>query len=624
MKKPNWHIEIETFRLSASIIIISGNIMDCFVYPDNNNQIMKIADYLAELFSDIGYESVSIYDSIEGFRGDSSSMTKLAATIGVAKGELTSIPFQYTSSDKISACCAVKTVLSQNSISSAIIMDLASRYIYSPNSTRMEDINSFHILTQAGRIGSYAKLKDGSPSHNLLVMIVDKENDLPAWFYMNNPNIRRITIERMSTDERLQYFNSRKFETIFDPGVYAADIIKYNNNPEELNKIKTQMVIMTEGLMFSDIITITQLCRINKFHINEFSKAVNLFRYGVTSDNPWDKMNRDTVAKVEDELLKNIIGQNAAINHTMDVIKRIVSGMSNLNSGNTNKPRGIMFFAGPTGTGKTETAKQIAKNLFLSQDSLVTFDMSEYAAENADQRLLGAPPGYVGYEAGGQLTNAVNKNPFSIFLFDEIEKASPKIMDKFLQILGEGRLTDGQGKTVYFNESIIIFTSNLGVYKTDPTDFTGKKKIPAFSPEDSYETVRNKVITSIEEYFKSTLGRPELLNRIGDNIVVFNFIEDKNIKKIIDLKIERIIEAMRENRKINLLVKEEVRLKLVELCKETCKDKGGRGIENVIESALINPIARYIYDQCVAGGTLTVFSLCVDKNGNSTALCNHS
>ena len=621
MNKPNWHVEIETFRLSSSIIIVSGNIMDSFVYPDSNNQIMNISDYLAKLFCDIGYDCVSIYDNISGFRGDSASLTKLAANISVAKEELCKIPFQYTTSDATNACCAVKTILSQRNISSAIIMDLASRYIPSPNSARMEDINSFHILTQAGRDCATAKLKDGSPTKNLLIMVVDKENDLPAWFYMNNPNIRRISIERMSAEERKQYFDSRKFETIFDPRVYASDIMQYANNTEELDKIKRQMVVMTEGLMFSDIITISQLCRVNRFHINEFSKAVNLFRYGVTAENPWDKMDRDTVAKVENALAENIIGQNAAINHTMDVIKRIVSGMSNLNSGNSNKPRGIMFFAGPTGTGKTETAKQIAKNLFLSQDALVTFDMSEYASENSDQRLLGAPPGYVGYEAGGQLTNAVNKNPFSIFLFDEIEKAEPKIMDKFLQILGEGRLTDGQGKTVYFNESIIIFTSNLGVYKPDPSDYTGKKKIPAFSPEDSYETIRKNVVTSIEDYFKSNLGRPELLNRIGDNIVVFNFIEDKNVKTILDLKIERIIRSMRESKKINLFVEEEVRIRLVELCKATCKDKGGRGIENVIESALINPIARYLYDNCIESGTVTVASLCVDKNGKSSIIC---
>lgn len=620
MNKPNWHTEIEVFRSSSNIIILYGNIMDNYMYPDNNHQILGLSEYLTKMFYDIGYENVLVYDNITGFKGDSSSENKTSAMLGIAKEDLRAIPFQY-SSNSMNACCTVNKVLSQNSISSAIIMDYASRYISTANSQRMEDISSFNVLMQAGRHGSYAKLKDGSPTRNILLMIVDKENDLPAWFCMNNPNIRRIEIHRLSAEDRLEYFKSRKFETMFDAGVYASDIIKYVSKPDELDKIINQMVVMTEGLMFSDIVTIAQLCRKNKYHINEFSKAVNLFRYGVTTENPWETMNRDVVAKVEKELTSNIIGQNAAINHTMNVIKRIVSGMSNINSGNTNRPRGIMFFAGPTGTGKTETAKQIAKNLFLSQESLVTFDMSEYADSNADQRLLGAPPGYVGYEAGGQLTNAVSKNPFSIFLFDEIEKACPKIMDKFLQILGEGRLTDGQGKTAYFNESIIIFTSNLGVYVPDTSDIERKRKKPAFSSEDSYDTIRNKVISAIEEYFKSELGRPELLNRIGDNIVVFNFIEDKNVLKILKLKINRIIDSLEKLKKIHLNVEEEVYSQLLLLCKETCKDKGGRGIENVIESALINPLAKYMYDNCITSGNITVYSICTDNNGNSTLIC---
>lgn len=624
MNKPNWHAEIEAFRRSAFIYIVSGNIMDSFIYPDNNNKTMNLPDYLAKLLTDIGYDCVSIYDNISGFRGDSSSLTKLAAMIGASKEDLSTIPFQYNEQGAINACCATKTVLSQSNISSAIIMDLASRYITTPNSTRMDEINSFHILAEAGRYGSGAKLNDGSPAHNLLFMIVDKENDLPAWFFLNNPSIRRINIERLSTEERADYFNSNKFENLFDPSIYKTDIVQYSKYASELQKIKDQIVRMTDGLMFSDIQTIAQLCRMNHFHINEFSKAVDLFRYGVRAYNPWEKMDRRTVTKVERALFENIIGQSAAINHTMDVLKRIVSGMSNLNSRNSNKPKGILFFAGPTGTGKTETAKQLAENLFLSKDALVTFDMSEYSSENADQRLLGAPPGYIGYEAGGQLTNAVMKNPFCVFLFDEIDKASPKIMDKFLQILGEGRITDGQGKTVYFNESIIIFTSNLGIYIPDPNDITGKRKIPAFSTEDSYTTIRNKVTKYIEEYFKSTLGRPELLNRIGDNIVVFNFIEERNIRRILDLKIDKnIIPSMQQNKGIALFVEETARNRLVALCKETCKDKGGRGIENVIESALINPLARYMYDNCIESGSVTVCELYTDNNGNNAVMCKH-
>lgn len=621
-KKPNWHSEIEAFRMSSNIFIISGNINDRFVYPDNNNQIMSLPDYLERVFIDMGYECVSIYDNIAGFSGKTASLSKLAAITGAAVDDLNSIPFQYTDPERINACCAVKKVLSQNGISSAMIMDHASRYIPDPNSQRMEDINSFHILMQAGRSGSGAPLKNGTPAHNLLIMIVDKENDLPAWFYMNNPTIRRISIDRLSYDERLEYFNSGKFSNMFDPQVYAADMLQYTNKSDELDKIRNKMALMTEGLMFSEIITIAQLCRINRFHISEFHKAVDLFRYGITDENPWDRMSRSTVSRVERELMKNIIGQDPAVSHTMDVIKRIVSGMSNLNSGNTNKPRGILFFAGPTGTGKTATAKLIAENLFQSKDSLVTFDMSEYSSENADQRLLGAPPGYVGYEAGGQLTNAVSRNPFSIFLFDEIEKADSRIMDKFLQILGEGRLTDGQGRTVYFNESIIVFTSNLGVYVPDPNDITGQTKIPAFSTEDSYETIRSKVTRAIESYFTTKLGRPELLNRIGDNIVVFNFIEDRNIRKILNLKIGNISDSMLKSRNIAIIVEESAKDQLMELCRTTCKNKGGRGIENVIESALINPLARYIYDNCIGSGTISVVSIQTDQCGGHSLLCN--
>jgi ATP-dependent Clp protease ATP-binding subunit ClpA len=148
--------------------------------------------------------------------------------------------------------------------------------------------------------------------------------------------------------------------------------------------------------------------------------------------------------------------------------------------------------------------------------------MSEFSAEHADQRLLGAPPGYIGYDAGGELTNAIREKPFSVVLFDEIEKAHPRVLDKFLQILDDGVLTSGRGDRVYFSEALIVFTSNLGIYRM--TD-SGERELNV-SPQEPYEVVKQKVESEIERHFKFVLNRPEILNRMGENIIVFDFIRE--------------------------------------------------------------------------------------------------
>src|SRR5699024_9614360 len=157
--------------------------------------------------------------------------------------------------------------------------------------------------------------------------------------------------------------------------------------------------------------------------------------------------------------------------------------------------------------------------------SLIRFDMSEYSQSHSDQRLLGAPPGYVGYDAGGELTNAVRAHPFSILLFDEIEKANPSILDKFLQIMDDGRMTDSKGQTVYFTESVIIFTSNLGLTRTLPD---GTKEVLA-TPNASIEELEQIIVTQLHKSW-----RPEFLNRIGNNIITFDFIHEEEAKKILD------------------------------------------------------------------------------------------
>ncbi len=260
------------------------------------------------------------------------------------------------------------------------------------------------------------------------------------------------------------------------------------------------------------------------------------------------------------------------------------------------RPRGVLFFAGPTGVGKTELAKTLTQLVFGDERAYLRFDMSEFAEEHTSARLLGAPPGYVGFDAGGELTNAVREKPFSVVLFDEIEKAHPRILDKFLQILEDGRLTDGRGDTAYFSETILVFTSNLGIYVEDAQG----QRSQNVRPGDDYEIVETKVREAINDYFKFRLSRPELLNRIGDNIVVFNFITPEVATRIFDGMLYNISRRLQEENKLRLTMPVTVRNLLLERCTRDLGN-GGRGIGNQLESAFINPLARALFEEDLEG-----------------------
>jgi ATP-dependent Clp protease ATP-binding subunit ClpA len=198
--------------------------------------------------------------------------------------------------------------------------------------------------------------------------------------------------------------------------------------------------------------------------------------------------------------------------------------------------------------------------------------------------LIGAPPGYVGYEAGGQLTNAVMAKPFCVLLFDEIEKAHGRILDKFLQILEDGRLTDSKGQTVYFSETIIIFTSNIGASNGE------------ISPDMDKKIVRQAFINEVKNHFMNTLKRPELLNRIGDNIVPFNFINDKFVfVKIAMGKLRPIVEFMKERYQCTLKFENEEQI-FESIAAQTDARNGGRGLLNIIESSIVNKLSDFVFE----------------------------
>ena len=272
--------------------------------------------------------------------------------------------------------------------------------------------------------------------------------------------------------------------------------------------------------------------------------------------------------KMEDRISERVIGQSEAIVAVSNAVRRARSGLQD-----PNRPIGSFIFLGPTGVGKTELARALAEFLFDDEHAIVRIDMSEYMEKHSVARLIGAPPGYVGYEEGGYLTEAVRRRPYSVVLFDEIEKAHPEVFNTMLQILDDGRLTDGKGRTVDFKNCIIIMTSNIG--STEISEFAGKNE----------EAMRNSVMEAMRFHFK-----PEFLNRL-DDIIIFHALRKDDIKKIVDIQIGRLNKRLAES-KLSVSLEPEARDMLGDEGFDPAY--GARPLKRAIQRLIENPLASQI------------------------------
>ncbi|GAA1967383.1 AAA family ATPase [Agromyces allii] len=592
---PAWIREIDYTLTITPQYVLTGNIRDTHLLPESAPGYptpTTTLGALVDLFEANGYDAVLSYDLVDG----------LAVAYERSPGAASLIVPNLTADRSLEMTVArlgdvLRRVAAHTQSAVALIIDYGSRLRRSNNDLEPE-LHAVLALAQKLANASPTPIRTGSrPTgvFNTTVWLMDQEGDLPHWL-ASDGRVRVISIPAPTLSARREA-----------AGRLLPSVAEYPFEDEaRAEQVTSRFTELTHGMSLRSMSEIARLAIGNGIPVTRIDEAVRGYRVGVV-DNPWKQPSvLDNIRRGNDTLGTRVLGQGSAIRKSIDILMRSSIGLTGAQSGgHASRPQGVLFFAGPTGVGKTELAKSLAELLFGTEDAYTRFDMSEFSSEHSEARLIGAPPGYVGHDAGGELTNAMRQRPFSIVLFDEIEKAHPRILDKFLQILEDGRLTDGTGSTVYFSDAVVIFTSNLGIYREE-----GGKRAPIVKPGEPYEELVAKVRAAIHDDFVTRIGRPELLNRIGDNIVVFDFISTEVGRLLVAKYLSNIVERVRQQRDIELEISGTVEQRILsEALTEETLAFGGRGIGAVVESVFINPLARAIFETDVAPGPATVSGL---------------
>jgi energy-coupling factor transporter ATP-binding protein EcfA2 len=608
-------------------VILHGNVHDVTIWK---SQFVPVSQAVRDVLETFGYGLVASYDQIDGltFAGEDGSarFTRLLES-GSADGAVpsggsstgqppvtqargstdtatggradraatarrqtagafesgTAEPVRYTRPRD--ALAAIRRGLAQTSTPIAVVVDFAELLLTDPEHNDRDDRDLLLLvkktMMESGRV-------PGSSLGNQLLLVTADLANVPAWLYHEEPFVRPVEVPLPDHRERRAYLENEV------PRYYGYQ------RGQDYEKPLRVLTNLTEGMALSELSGLRHTSKLVRVPLQDARELVNRAVFGQQED-PWQRL-VGLIPQASRILGERVLGQEAAVAAVSRGLAAATLGIDFVSDPFSveARPKGVFFFAGPTGVGKTELCRALSQLIFDDETALIRFDMSTFSEPHTAERLTGAPPGYVGHERGGELTNRVSERPFSVLLFDEIEKAHPAIFDKFLQILEDGRLTDGLGKTTYFSQTLIIFTSNLGA-------------------AGIYEKVRDEGLPSVAEvqthfeeavrrHFTTELNRPELLSRLGNGVLAFDLLRPQHIDAIASKFLSQLV-ASSTRAGITLDLERDSILDAVrrEMSRPEAMALGGRQVRNVLDRIVRDPLVDTVRETGQRQGGYTLF-----------------